>query len=106
VHFSTGVFKPFLMDSRIPGIDTRDNVSSMARQSSSDIKTGRIPFPDDLNRYMRIFHFVNKSIEALSSLPFAVNVVIFLTSIHVRYMVRYHPISVKHFYTGLGPPVK
>src|SRR4030042_2622081 len=38
-HFSIGVFNPFFIDSRIPGIDARYRVSSIARQSSSEIST-------------------------------------------------------------------
>ena len=44
-HFSTGVFSPFLIDSRIPCIEARYKVSSIARQSSSEIRTAEFLLP-------------------------------------------------------------
>lgn len=43
--FLTGVLRPALMDSRIPGIESRWRVSWMARQSSSEIRTALERFP-------------------------------------------------------------
>ncbi len=38
LHFLTGVLRPFRMDSLMPGMDKRYNVSRIDRQSSSEIK--------------------------------------------------------------------
>ena len=45
LHFSTGVFSPFRIDSRIPGIERRYRVSWIERQSSSEIKMALDLFP-------------------------------------------------------------
>lgn len=44
-HFSTGVFSPRTIDSRILGIESRYNVSWIARQSSTETKTPAFFFP-------------------------------------------------------------
>lgn len=44
-HFSTGVFKPCRIDSRILGIESKYRVSWMARQSSSETRTPLFFFP-------------------------------------------------------------
>lgn len=44
-HASTGVSSPSRIDSRMPGIDARNKVSWMARQSSSEIRTAEPLFP-------------------------------------------------------------
>ena len=45
LHCSIGVFNPSIIDSRIPGILRRYNVSSTARQSSSESKTALARLP-------------------------------------------------------------
>ena len=44
-HFSTGVLRPRTIDFRIPGTERRYNVSSIARQSSSEMRTAELFFP-------------------------------------------------------------
>jgi len=44
-HFSTGVLSPRIIDSRILGIESRYNVSWIARQSSTETKTPAFFFP-------------------------------------------------------------
>lgn len=44
-HFSGGVLRPFLMDSRMPGTDSRYRVSCTADQSSAEINTALLRFP-------------------------------------------------------------
>jgi hypothetical protein len=44
-HFSTGVFKPRTIDSRILGMESRYNVSWIARQSSIEMRTPAFFFP-------------------------------------------------------------
>ena len=44
-HFSTGVFKPRTIDSRILGMESKYNVSWIALQSSAEIRTPSFLFP-------------------------------------------------------------
>jgi|GEM_PF-6092407 len=44
-HFSTGVFKPRTIDSRILGIESKYNVSWIARHSSIEMRTPAFFFP-------------------------------------------------------------
>lgn len=44
-HCSAGVFIPSRMDSRMPGMDSKYNVSSMDRQSSSETRTALVLGP-------------------------------------------------------------
>jgi hypothetical protein len=94
-HSSTGVLSPSWIDSRMPGIDVRNKVSWIARQSSSEIRTAELLFPtiwmgswDSFTSSTRLYK------RFLASVAVKVGILILL---YVRYIVRHKAINVKSF---------